>query len=264
MKRFVKPEPAVRFASILLALAALSGCPGPGPDTARSLVSIAISSEPAKTEYVRGEALDLGGLEVAATWSDGTTEPVEVSAENISYDGEAVGDVEITVTVDGKSAVFWIVIVDPAAEALAFVEAHAVVLELSPDSISGENAAEYEAGVDAALAAYHALSGAARTLAAPQKAALDALKLRVDGLLASDRADAFRAACAGILAKTADTVALEDEAAVDAALAAHQALSEAAKAYAAAEKILLDALKQAIGNLKEKAEFRSAHATVPV
>jgi hypothetical protein len=262
MKRFYKPEPAVRFASILIALAALAGCPGPGPDTARSLVSIAISSEPAKTEYVKGEALDLSGLEVIATWSDGKTGPAEIAADNISYDGEAVGDVAVTVTVDGKSAVFWIVIVDPASEALAFVEAHAAVLELIPESINGENAADHEAGVDAALAAYHALGGAARTLAAPQKAALDALKLRVDGLLASDRADAFKAAYAGILAKTADTVALEDEAAVDAALAAHQALSEAAKARAAAEKILLDALKQTIGNLREKAEFRSAHAAV--
>jgi hypothetical protein len=262
MKRFFKSGSALLTVVILAALAALAGCPGAGPDTSRALASIAITSEPARTMYAKGEALDLAGLEVTATYSDGATAPVEVTADHISFDSEAVGEVAVAVTVADKKAFFTITVTDPVSEALAFGEAHAAVLILSPSSITAETAAEYEADVDAALTAYQNLSEGARALAADQKTTLDALKSGIDELLAPGRAEAFRAAHEAVLALTADTVTADHEAAVDAALAAYNELSEAARALTAAEKTLLDSLKQRAGGLKERAGFRTVHAVV--
>jgi hypothetical protein len=261
-KRFFMPGPVLRAVVIATALVALAGCPGAGPDTSRSLASIAITSEPARTMYVKGEALDLAGLEVTATWSDGATSVVDVTEDHISFDSEAVGNVDVAVTVQDKKAFFAITVTDPVAEALAFWEAHAAVLLLSPSSITPEIAAEYEAGVDAALAAYHDLSEGAQALATAQKATLDALKSRIDELLAPGRAEAFRAAHKAVLALTLDTVTPNHEAAIDAALAAYGGLNEAAGALLAAEKTLLDSLKQRAGGLKEKTAFITAHAAI--
>jgi uncharacterized repeat protein (TIGR02543 family) len=63
-------------------------------------------------------------------------------------------------------------------------------------------------------------------------------------------AEAFRANHAAILAKTAETASLNDEAAVDAALAAYANLSEAARGLLAEEYGKLLALKEAITALK--------------
>jgi hypothetical protein len=212
--------------------------------------------------YAKGEALDLAGLEVTATYSDGATSVVDVTPDHISFDGEAVGEVAVTVTVQDKKAFFTITVTDPVSEAVAFGEAHAAMLILSPSSVTAETAAEYETGVDAALAAYQDLSEGARALTVSQKTALDALKSRIDELLAPGRAEAFRAAHETVLALTLDSVTADHEAAINAALAAYNELNEAAAALAATEKILLDSLKQRAGNLKERAGFRTAHAAV--
>jgi hypothetical protein len=244
----------------LTALMTIAGCPGPGPEMSRTLDSITITNPPSKLAYVKGEALDLSGLEVIATWSDGNTVAVELTAENISYDSEAVGDVEITVTVSGKTAAFWVAVSDPVSDVAAFGAAHAAVLARSPSSVAdAETAAALESGVDAALAAYDALGDAARTLAAAHRETLDTLKLRIEDLLAPARAEAFKAAHEAALALTVDTLTVADEPGVDAALEAHSALSQAVRELTAAEKTLLDSLKQRAGQLVEKAAFAEAH-----
>jgi hypothetical protein len=82
-------------------------------------------------------------------------------------------------------------------------------------------------------------------------------------------ADEFKAAQNTVLEKTTDTVTLGDEAAVDAALAAYDGLSDEVKAEVTTEKAKLDSLKQKIAELKaaagpeELAEaFRTGHAAV--
>jgi hypothetical protein len=67
---------------------------------------------------------------------------------------------------------------------------------------------------------------------------------------AEEAAAAFKIAHSAVLAKTADTVTVADETAVNAALAAYETLGPEAKALAAAEKSLLDDLKAKIDALK--------------
>ncbi len=64
-------------------------------------------------------------------------------------------------------------------------------------------------------------------------------------------ADAYKAAHAEILAKNADTVAVFDKAAVDAALLAFEGLSEEVKALLTAEKANLDAMKAKINDMSQ-------------
>jgi uncharacterized protein (DUF1684 family) len=78
------------------------------------LQSIAITGSPSKTVYVIGEALNLSGLVVTGTYSNGTTKAEPVSLDNISgYNAEATGTQTITVTVGGKTATFTVT-VNPA------------------------------------------------------------------------------------------------------------------------------------------------------
>ncbi len=62
-------------------------------------------------------------------------------------------------------------------------------------------------------------------------------------------ANAYRAAHAEILAKTADDVAVADKPAVDAALTAYAALTDDVKTLLTAEKALLDAMKEKLSDL---------------
>ena len=76
-----------------------------------------------------------------------------------------------------------------------------------------------EAAVEAALAAYNALSAEAQALLATEKATLDALTAKIAEL----KAEAFKTAHADVLAKTVESVTADDEGVVDAALAAYKA-----------------------------------------
>ena len=64
------------------------------------LQSIAIASEPAKTEYISGDALNLEGIAVTATYSDGSSKSI-TAFTTIPANGAAlntVGDQEVTVS----------------------------------------------------------------------------------------------------------------------------------------------------------------------
>jgi hypothetical protein len=72
-----------------------------------TLVSIAVTAPPTKTAYNQGESLDLTGLVVTGTNSDGGTAPLAVTMANISgFDSAAAGPQTVTVTVGGKTASF--------------------------------------------------------------------------------------------------------------------------------------------------------------
>ncbi|ULQ59629.1 bacterial Ig-like domain-containing protein [Brucepastera parasyntrophica] len=70
----------------------------------KALVSIAVNASGAKTEYAKGEALDLGGLAVTGWYTDGTSGPLTVDSTHIgNFDSSVEGTRQLTVTVNGKS-----------------------------------------------------------------------------------------------------------------------------------------------------------------
>ncbi|GLC31548.1 bacterial Ig-like domain-containing protein [Clostridium omnivorum] len=76
---------------------------------AKALTGIEITKQPTKTEYVVGQSLDLTGLVVTGTYNDGTSAPVAITSSNISgFDSTTAGTKTVTVTVDGKIAVFYV------------------------------------------------------------------------------------------------------------------------------------------------------------
>jgi hypothetical protein len=81
-----------------------------------SLQSITITSQPTKTIYVRGEALDISGLVVTGTYSNGTTKAETISLANISgYNANTTGMQTLTVTLNDKTATFSVTVNDTSA-----------------------------------------------------------------------------------------------------------------------------------------------------
>ncbi|MDX9918285.1 MAG: bacterial Ig-like domain-containing protein, partial [Gudongella sp.] len=82
---------------------------GGGPSTPAIAVSaISVTTPPTKTEYEIGEAIDLAGLVVTATYSDSSSKAVTITSDMISgFDNSAakVNQV-VTVTYEGKTATF--------------------------------------------------------------------------------------------------------------------------------------------------------------
>jgi uncharacterized repeat protein (TIGR02543 family) len=90
----------------------LAGCDNDTTDpVAKTLVSIIITTPPTKTTYNIGDTLDLTGIVVTATYSDSTTETVSVSTANVSgFDSSTAGSKTLTVTYQGKTATFTVMV----------------------------------------------------------------------------------------------------------------------------------------------------------
>ena len=74
---------------------------------APALVSVAVTTLPAKTSYAYGETLDVTGGKLTLTYDDGTTSEVDITAEMVSgYDVATSGQQELTVSYEGKTATF--------------------------------------------------------------------------------------------------------------------------------------------------------------
>jgi hypothetical protein len=74
---------------------------------AAALVSIVVTTPPDKTAYAKGEALDITGLAVAGTYTDGSTKTESVSLSDIAgYNANSLGQQTLTVTIGGKTADF--------------------------------------------------------------------------------------------------------------------------------------------------------------
>ncbi|MDR1221138.1 MAG: bacterial Ig-like domain-containing protein [Treponema sp.] len=83
------------------------------------LQSIAITSLPYKTVYEPGEALDISGLVITATYSDGATMTEYVGLSTISgYDAYLAGWQTLTVTIDGKTDTFEVMVNAPGGDAV--------------------------------------------------------------------------------------------------------------------------------------------------
>ncbi|MDR1596441.1 MAG: bacterial Ig-like domain-containing protein [Treponema sp.] len=71
------------------------------------LDSIAVTSQPKKTEYYTGEEIELAGLAVKGTWSDGSTAQVNITNNDLSgYDITRSGNQNVTVTYSRKTTTF--------------------------------------------------------------------------------------------------------------------------------------------------------------
>ena len=70
-----------------------------------TLISVVITTQPAKKTYMVGEAFDPAEMVVTAIYSDGTTAPVTVTDAMLSYNFSTVGtNKTVTITYEGKSA----------------------------------------------------------------------------------------------------------------------------------------------------------------
>ncbi|MBI4857363.1 MAG: bacterial Ig-like domain-containing protein [Acetobacterium woodii] len=76
------------------------------------LESIAITQPATKLTYQIGEALDISGLEITGTYSDGTTRKETVTTQNITgFDSsQADANQELTITIDGKTITYSVAI----------------------------------------------------------------------------------------------------------------------------------------------------------
>ncbi|MDR2886703.1 MAG: bacterial Ig-like domain-containing protein [Bacteroidales bacterium] len=75
----------------------------PAPE--KTLVSIAVTAQPAKKTYAVGEAFDPAGMVVTATYSDETTAALTVTTDNFAYDFSTAGaNKTVTITYEGKTA----------------------------------------------------------------------------------------------------------------------------------------------------------------
>jgi len=76
----------------------------------KPLPSIAVTTPPTKTVYELGEALDLRGLIITATYNDGTTTTVTAGYTTDGFNSATDGTKTITVTYGGKMATFTVTI----------------------------------------------------------------------------------------------------------------------------------------------------------
>ncbi len=75
--------------------------------------SVSITSMPIKTEYYTGQSLDLTGLKLTATYSDGTTGIVPVGDISASgFDSSTAGTKTVVLSYGGKTASFEINVID--------------------------------------------------------------------------------------------------------------------------------------------------------
>ncbi|MFW7415334.1 bacterial Ig-like domain-containing protein, partial [Demequina sp. SO4-18] len=71
-----------------------------------SVASIAVTQLPTKTEYMVGDAQDLDGLEVTATWTDSAASVLTADEFTVTgFDSSAAGDVTLTVTYDADTSI---------------------------------------------------------------------------------------------------------------------------------------------------------------
>ena len=71
---------------------------------AKSLVSISVSKNPNKMEYVEGTPFDDAGMELTLQYNNNTTETIDTGWKIISYDFSTPGQTEVTISYGGKTA----------------------------------------------------------------------------------------------------------------------------------------------------------------
>lgn len=148
-------------------------------------------------------------------------------------------------------------------EVADFRRDHGATAAKSVDSVTTQD----EPAITAALDKLKTLSSDAQNQLATEKKNLEALKARVDELKAiENEVTAFRSDYRSVLDKKPETVAVEDESTVDAALAKLPTLKSESQTALATEKSHLEALKVKITELKavndEVVAYKNEHNTI--
>jgi len=105
-KSLIKGGFIVLMAVLSLTGLLMTGCPTPDSGSGKTLVSIEVTL-PAELRYTPGNDLELSGIVVTATYSDGSKEVIDSSKLEISgYDKTKTGSQTITVSYGGKTATF--------------------------------------------------------------------------------------------------------------------------------------------------------------
>lgn len=86
-----------------------------------TLASISVTTYPKKTSYLIGEALDLTGLVLTATYSDGSKKTVTEDYSVSGFDSSSAGTKTITVSFDGKTTTFTVTVKEPVVETYKIV-----------------------------------------------------------------------------------------------------------------------------------------------
>jgi len=98
---------------LVLAVAFLASCPdGTNKTNTKTVIAIMVENVPIKTEYNVDEPFETTGLIVTAAYSDGTTAPV-TGYTLAGFDNSTEGEQTITVTYQGKTATFIVIVIDP-------------------------------------------------------------------------------------------------------------------------------------------------------
>ena len=107
------------FTLITMAFFALAfiSCPDPNSgSTEKTIVSIAIATQPANTQYQKGDTqLDLTGMVVTAYYNDSSSEAI-TDYTTSGFSTDTGGYKTITLSYNGKTATFTINVFDPDAE----------------------------------------------------------------------------------------------------------------------------------------------------
>jgi len=100
------------IAVIGFAAISMTGCKSPGDDTNHITIdSIEVTTPPSKIHYSLGEELELDGMVVKATYSDGTTEVIDNSKLGINgFDSETAGEKTVTVSFQEKTDEFTVTV----------------------------------------------------------------------------------------------------------------------------------------------------------
>jgi putative cell wall-binding protein len=115
---------------------------------AKTLTGIKVAKQPTKIEYAEGVSIDLTGMEVVGTYSDGTTSHLTVTKDNISgFDSKKIGSQTVTVTLEGKTAAFAVNII-PVVNMLSGSSIYATAVEVSKASYSKTNTVILETGTN--------------------------------------------------------------------------------------------------------------------
>ena len=83
---------------------------GKGPDNTKTVAGIAVKTEPTKKAYYTGDELNLAGLVIEVTYSDGIKEDVTTGFTTSGYNKDIAGSQTITVTCKGHTATFTVTV----------------------------------------------------------------------------------------------------------------------------------------------------------
>ena len=235
---------------------------------AQTVGLVSVTKLPAKLVYEKGESLNLTGGELTVVYTDSTLYPngkVTLADGMVSgYQANALGVQTLTVTHGDKTAIFTVMVKDSLGEAKTLAKNElntyaAVTLASAVYSTAGRAAIEAARKSGETAIGDAVDSGSVVTALSGAKTAISSIPNQDAEWEAA--ANAYRGAQSVILAKTPQTVAITEKAAVNQALVAYAALEAGVQAKLTAEKGRLDALLAKIAALEAEQTLEGAKAT---